>query len=778
MAKKHAYSFDPQKPNILPELLFPYLQSKEIGEEDVLAALKTDLDEHCLFKDCYLIATKDRLLYVAGIVRLSKEKGKNIAAFIPVSEKEWQLSALSGFKTEDLVSSCRLTAETREERLVLLNFSNAYREDVRIFTSYLEELSKNGSFTPLTGEKGKKKEQFCPKCGLRYPDPESKICPKCTKQRKTVWRTAKLLSAYKWKLLLVALTLILSGALAVIAPYFSAGFFYDQVLDAAGAFYGKIAMVIGIIVATRLLSQLVSTAHNALTSIVAADMVYDLRKIIFSSINRLSVAFFTSRKTGGLMTQVNSDSQTIYWFFCDLVPYFMVNIVQVIAAILIMLLLSPPLCLAAVLFIPFSIIAIRKIFQKMDLLHSRRFGRSRSLSSALSDMLGGIRVVKAFSGEEKEHRRFDVKNDGLAKADLNTAVYGAKVFPAVELLLRAGNSLVWAVGGIMILLHIQNPALVGQQEVLTYGLLATFISYVSMIYAPLFSFVDMVSSAADSVKAMSRLFEIMDAPADIVEKENPTPLPKMKGKLRFENLSFSYIPGQPVLENISFDVEAGKTVGLVGKTGAGKSTLANLILRLYDPTDGAIYIDDINLKDLSFEDLRRQVAIVSQDTYLFSGTVLENVRYARPDASLDEVVHACIASGAHEFIMKMRDGYETRIGQGHKDLSGGEKQRLSIARAILKDPTILILDEATAAMDTRTEQIIQKSLTALSKNRTTLIIAHRLSTLRDADELFVIDKKTVAERGAPDALLKQKGIYYTLYKLQTEALKTIGISED
>ncbi len=778
MQKRSPYVFDPQAPNQIPELLLAVLPLHGVTPQEVLLLLYTDLDEHCLFKDNYLIATKEKLLYLSGVTEIRQSGKKSIAVFAECAYKEWSLSTLSEIRVKDHISSSLICAKQEQRRVILSNLSFGYKEDASFFVKYLDELIQNGSFNLLPADKAKKKEFFCPKCGLRYADAENKICPRCQKQSKTVLRTAKLLSNYKWKMILIGFTLVLSGALSVIAPYFSAGFFYDEVLDVAGEFYGKIALVIGIIVTTRLLSQLVSTLHSALTSLVAADMVYDLRKIIFSSINRLSLSFFTSRKTGGLMTQVNSDSQTIYWFFCDLIPSFTVNMVQVLAAILIMLLLSPPLCLAAILFIPLSIVAIRAIFRKMDILHSRRFGRSRSLSSALSDMLGGVRVVKAFSGEEKEGERFKVKNEALTRADLNTNLYGAKVFPGVELLLRLGNSLVWAVGGIMILLHITNPALVGQQTVLTYGTLATFISYVSMIYSPLFSFVDTVSTAADSMKAMSRLLEIMDASPDVLESKTPTPLENAKGTLRFEKVGFSYIPGQSVLEDISFEVAEGKTLGIVGKTGAGKSTLAHLILRLYDPTEGSIFVDDVDLKDLSFKDLRRHIAIVSQDTYLFSGTILENVRYARPEASLDEVFEACIASGAHDFIIKLRDGYNTRIGQGNADLSGGERQRLSIARAILKDPKILILDEATAAMDTRTEQIIQRSLTALSKGRTTLIIAHRLSTLRDADELIVIDKKTVAERGTPTELMRKKGIYYNLYKLQTEALKTIGISDD
>ena len=478
------------------------------------------------------------------------------------------------------------------------------------------------------------------------------------------------------------------------------------------------------------------------------------------------------------MTQVNSDAGTIYGFFCDILPAFAVNIVQVLAVLVVMFLLNPLLCVAAVILVPLSIVAIRFIYRKLDLLHYRRFGKSRSLNSSLSDMLSGARVVKAFSGEEDEKKRFDKKSQAVANADLETSEYEATVFPAVGLLLHLGSVFVWALGGVMILLNYRYPSFISDGAVLTYGTLATFLSYVSMIYSPLFFFVNMVSMTADSMNAMGRLIEIMDAKPEVVESAKPLSPETVSGRVTFEDVGFSYTVGHPVLKNISFDLPAGKTLGIVGKTGAGKSTLANLLIRLYDPSEGRILLDGVDLKDLSFEYLRNSISIVSQDTYLFSGTILENVRYANKNASLEEVLYACVASGAHDFIMKLPDGYDTKIGQGNADLSGGERQRLSIARAILKNPKILILDEATAAMDTRTEQIIQRSITALSKGRTTLIIAHRLSTLRDADELIVLDKKTVVERGTPQELLRQKGEYFKLYKLQLEALRTIGISEE
>ena len=276
---------------------------------------------------------------------------------------------------------------------------------------------------------------------------------------------------------------------------------------------------------------------------------------------------------------------------------------------------------------------------------------------------------------------------------------------------------------------------------------------------------------------MGRLVEIMDATPDVVETKNPVKIDDLKGEVEFRNVVFGYENAKTILKDVSFHIPAGSSLGIVGHTGAGKSTLANLLIRLYDPEEGKIYIDGVNVKKLAFEDLYQNIAVVSQETYLFIGTVLENIRYARPDATYDEVIAAARAAGAHDFIIKMPDAYNTKIGFGYKDLSGGERQRLSIARAILRNPKILILDEATAAMDTETERKIQAALTELVKGKTTIMIAHRLSTLRDADKLIVIEGGRMVESGTHEELMAAEGTYHRLYSLQIEALKNAGIAE-
>jgi len=310
---------------------------------------------------------------------------------------------------------------------------------------------------------------------------------------------------------------------------------------------------------------------------------------------------------------------------------------------------------------------------------------------------------------------------------------------------------------------------------LTLGTFMTFIAYLSMLYGPL-EFMTWVSNWwARCVDSAQRMFEIIDSKADIEDPEDPVILKDLSGDIEIKDVWFEYDPATPVLKGLSLTVPSGKTLGIVGKTGAGKSTLANLIARLYDVKEGSITINGVNVKKLPLEQLRRNIGIVSQDIYLFIGSIADNIRYAVPESTIEDVIRAAKAASAHDFIMNLPDGYETRVGSGGQDLSGGEKQRLSIARTIIQNPAVLILDEATAAMDTETEANIQSSLDKLQTGRTTIAIAHRLSTLRDADTLAVINEGAIAETGTHEELLIKKGEYQKLYTIQLEGLKVINM---
>ena len=743
----------------IPEGILDCLSAKGIDINAILLAAHADRTREHNTGDEYLFATD------AELIVLHNGAGANDAPTFTT----YRIKKLRGFAVEELLSSGRLTARQSEDNtpVLIAAFTNFCKESMFLFAKYANKIVAGEEL--VIDEKDDPASKLCPKCGLRYPDLNRRICPHCMEKGKLFRRFSIFLVRYRVSIIITMLSLAVMTALSILAPYLSSGFFYDEVIYGVGEFAGQILLVLGLIIATRLLKTFVTMVNNYVTSRIAAKMVFDLKKTIFSAIERLSLSFFTGRQTGGLMTQINEDANTIYSFFCDGVPYMLINIVQVVVLAVLLFMMQPVLAFISLISVPAFLLFVKWMYRKQRMYHARRFAGSKQMNSFLADVFSGMRVVKAFSKEDVEISRFTLRNQNLAASEKQLALFSNYGWPVAYQLLYLGNIIAWGIGGWMIISGTGG---------MTYGTLLTFIAYMNMIYSPLEFFVHFFDMTADCSNALQRLFEIMDAEPDVVEKENPERPEQLGGGVEFKNVSFSYQKGRKVINDVSFEVPDGHVLGIVGHTGAGKSTLANLLMRMYDVDEGEIRIGGYPVKDLELATLYRHIAIVSQETYLFMGTILENIRYARPDATFEEVVEAAKCAGAHDFIMKLPDAYHTRIGFGYQDLSGGERQRVSIARAILKNPKILILDEATAAMDTATERKIQEALAELIKGKTTIMIAHRLSTLRDADELVVIEHGKVAERGTHQELLqKEDGVYKKLFTLQEEALKSAGISE-
>ena len=618
-------------------------------------------------------------------------------------------------------------------------------------------------------------EQFnarCPKCGRIYEDQDRKICSHCTNQSAVFVRLLRYFRPFKFQLVTVLLCMLATSAISLLNPIISNQILYDQVISQPGEIAGKkvgtlhsenwLFIMIGVVFGMALLSLGVSIIQNRANATMSTKVTLNMKLDIFTALQSLSLSFFNNNQTGRLITRVNYDADRVRSFFIDGVPNFVVNALNFIGLTIFLFILNWKLTLIVFIPVPIIVCIFKFALPKLWRMYSKQWRRSSSLNAMLGDSLTGIRVVKAFSKEAEETSRFYGYAERLTKANLQVNLVSLTIFPLVGLLIGLSSQAIWGFGGLQVM-----------NKTMTYGDFATYLGYIGMIFGPLNFFTQFTNMVTDKANCAQRMFEITDAIPEITDAKDCVHLERLKGDIKFENVCFHYAPNRPILKNVSLHIHAGDHIGLVGHTGSGKSTIANLINRLYDVISGTISIDGYNVKQIATESLRKNISIVSQEIFLFKGTIADNIRYARPDASMEEVIAAAKAANAHDFILRLPEGYETVVGTGSRSLSGGEQQRISIARALLLAPSILILDEATAAMDTETERLIQDALTSLIEGRTTITIAHRLSTLKDCNHLFVIENGEIAEEGSHAELIAKHGVFFRLYTLQNEANKKI-----
>jgi ATP-binding cassette subfamily B protein len=492
--------------------------------------------------------------------------------------------------------------------------------------------------------------------------------------------------------------------------------------------------------------------------------VFDVRAAVYEKLQELSLSYFDRHQTGAILARVNQDTAELQRFMVDFIPLSAESFLTLIGVGVFLFILSWKLTIFVLIPISGIIFYVRRIMPRIRVTFSRFFHRRARLSALVNDSLSGIRVIKSFGQEDEEIKKFDRRSGQYRDAGVDVAVKWAIYHPIFHFFILLGSVLVWYIGGKFV---------VG--GTMTLGSVVAYSGYLMMFYRPISTLTRMIQWITNSLIAAERVFDVIDTEAEIQDAATAVDMPRLEGRIEFRNVTFGYNRFKPVIKDMTFTVQPNEIVGLVGKSGAGKSTIINLFCRLYDVNRGTILIDGVDVRRIRYTDLRRQIGVVLQETFLFNGTIFENIAYARPEATREDVIAAAITANAHEFIMRKPDGYDTEVGERGNSLSGGEKQRISIARAILRDPRILILDEATSSVDTETESHIQQALEKLMQGRTTVTIAHRLSTLRNSHRLFVIDEGKLVEEGTHSELIEKKGLFTKLVDMQQELSRIIAV---
>ena len=749
------------KNKAIPDGATALVETIEQCGRDILFAIVGDLKRNGRYSDTALFFLKDSLFIYDGT---------------PGEYEEIPFSDMTDTVSKRMYGNATLSAVMPDgRRRILFRYTYAVAALCDAAALFIEHVRAGGDLNEelaIMAVTFERALSVCPKCGrtLLHPGAE---CIMCRSKRKIVAKFYKYIKPQMGTLIFCIFLSLFTTAMALVPPAIT-GFIVDNVFPSGSgqsrnAILLWLAGLVGSDASRLLLTMIlcllftyvlqygVGILRAYLMRTVGDRAVSALRADIYEKAQYLPMRFYDKTSTGSVINRIASDSNTLQAFILRITQEAVVHFFQLIGIVIIMLSLNPTLTLLSLLPVPIIVFLSRYFSLKLRPYYRRIWRRWSGVFATLADTIPCVKVIKSFTGERRSAARFNQKNRDWLDMDLRLGKIATAFPQLVSFCITCGSLIIWAFGG---------SRVIGGDPAFSAGLIVSFISYASMFYNPVSFFANLSDSFQSALASTEKILDILEAEPETQAEHHVVPGP-LNGKIEFLHVGFSFDRTKKVLDDVTLTIEPGEVVGIVGTTGSGKSTLINLLMRFYDGYSGEILVDGHNIKNLDLSAYRAQIGYVQQEPMMFSDTIFNNIAYSNPDATVEEVIHAADVANAHGFIARQPDAYDTMLGERGVGVSGGEKQRLSIARAVLKSPSILIFDEATAAVDSETEHLIQEAIDRLIAGKTTLMIAHRLSTLKRANRIIVVDNGRIIENGSPEELMAKKGKYYKLVQIQS-----------